>query len=123
MIKSTYYFTYKIVFFFQKDLETCLPAALLWPEDRRLSDARAMLRSSSPVPVNVVQRPEVSDHEFVEEQERCLHAICVRTMALPVGRGQEKIYVPYKAVHNLSYVIGLRTLVKNFGLSLFGYYI
>ena len=32
-------------------------------------------------------RPEVSDHEFVEEQERSLQSLCIRTMALPVGRG------------------------------------
>ena len=27
-----------------------------------------------------------SDHEFIEEQERHLFAICIRTMALPLGR-------------------------------------
>ena len=28
-----------------------------------------------------------SDHEFIEEQQRHLYATCIRTMALPVGRG------------------------------------
>ena len=27
-----------------------------------------------------------SDHDFIEEQERHLYNICIRTMALPVGR-------------------------------------
>ena len=37
--------------------------------------------------IGVQQRPEVSDHDFVEEQERNLQSLCIRTMALPVGRG------------------------------------
>jgi len=76
-----------------EDLETCHSSLLLWPFDRRLADARSMLQSSSPVPVTVTQRPEVSDHDFVEEQERSLHAICVRTMALPVGRGALTLFL------------------------------
>ncbi len=28
---------------------------------------------------------------FANKQERCLHAVCVRTMALPVGRGKEEL--------------------------------
>ncbi|KDR08910.1 hypothetical protein L798_00564, partial [Zootermopsis nevadensis] len=39
------------------------------------------------VQITITQRPEVSDHEFIEEQEKHLYAICTRTMALPVGRG------------------------------------
>ena len=46
-----------------------------------------MLTSSKPVPITVEQAPEVSDHDFMEEQERALLAMCHRTMALPVGRG------------------------------------
>lgn len=60
---------------------------LRWPLDRRLGDVKRMLQSSRPVVINVEQRPEMSDHDFVEEQERHLQALCVRTMALPVGRG------------------------------------
>ena len=29
----------------------------------------------------------MSDHDFVEEQERSLQSLCIRTMALPIGRG------------------------------------
>jgi len=47
---------------------------------------RRLLQSSQPVQISITQRPEVSDHEFIEEQEKHLYAICTRTMALPVGR-------------------------------------
>ena len=60
---------------------------LLYKEDLRVQEVRKLLQSSKPVVVSVVQRPEVTDHDFVEEQERALSAFCVRTMALPLGRG------------------------------------
>lgn len=60
--------------------------SLRFPEDLRVIEARRLLQSSKPVPIVLVQRPDVSDHDFIEEQERHLYAICTRTMALPVGR-------------------------------------
>jgi anaphase-promoting complex subunit 1 len=60
----------------------------LWPRDLRLGDVRCMLQSDAPVPVSVQQRFNMTDHEFLEEQERQLLTLCVRTMALPVGRGE-----------------------------------
>eukprot|EP00092_Neocalanus_flemingeri_P027542 GFUD01029881.1.p1 GENE.GFUD01029881.1~~GFUD01029881.1.p1 ORF type:complete len:1834 (+),score=561.65 GFUD01029881.1:757-5502(+) len=60
---------------------------LRWPKDQRLLEARRLLQSSRPVTVAVLQRPEVSDHDFMEEQEHFLKRLCERTMALPVGRG------------------------------------
>lgn len=57
-----------------------------FPEDLRVVEARRLLQSSKPVIVNLVQRPDISDHEFIEEEEKHLYAICTRTMALPVGR-------------------------------------
>jgi len=60
---------------------------LRWPKDQRLQEARRLLQSSRPVTVAVTQRPEVSDHDFMEEQEHFLKRLCERTMALPVGRG------------------------------------
>lgn len=60
---------------------------LRWPKDQRLQEARRLLQSSRPVTVAVIQRPEVSDHDFMEEQEHFLKRLCERTMALPVGRG------------------------------------
>ena len=59
---------------------------LRWPEDQRVNEVKRMLDSSHPVSINVVQRPEVSDHDLLEEQERHLYALCIRTMALPMGR-------------------------------------
>ena len=60
---------------------------LRWPADRRVADVRRMLQSARPVLIEVEQRPEMSDHDFVEVQERALQSLCIRTMALPVGRG------------------------------------
>ena len=60
---------------------------LRWPKDQRLVEARRLLQSAKPVTVSVLQRPEVSDHDFMEEQEHFLKRLCERTMALPVGRG------------------------------------
>ncbi|XP_029649484.1 anaphase-promoting complex subunit 1-like [Octopus sinensis] len=60
---------------------------LRFSEDLRVQEVRHMLQSSRPVRISLQQKPEVSDHEFIEEQERYLYAICTRTMALPVGRG------------------------------------
>lgn len=59
---------------------------LRFPVDLRLQEIRRMLQSARPATISVRQRPEVSDHEFVEEQEKALLSTCIRTMALPVGR-------------------------------------
>ncbi|XP_076035625.1 anaphase promoting complex subunit 1 isoform X2 [Oratosquilla oratoria] len=61
--------------------------SLRWPEDQRIVEVQRMLSSSKPVTINIPQRPDVSDHDYVEEQERHLYALCIRTMALPVARG------------------------------------
>lgn len=61
--------------------------ALRWPEDQRVSEVRKMLCSSRPVTINITQRQGVSDHDFLEEQERQLYSLSIRTMALPMGRG------------------------------------
>lgn len=59
---------------------------LRWPKDQRVNEVKRLLQSSQPVMITIQQRPEVSDHEFIEEQEKHLYALCTRTMALPVGR-------------------------------------
>lgn len=59
---------------------------LRFNKDQRVDEVRKLLDSSEPVTIAITQRPEVSDHEFIEEQERHLYAICTRTMALSVGR-------------------------------------
>ena len=60
---------------------------LMFSEDLRVQEVRRLLQSSRPAKIALTQRPEVSDHDFIEEQERHLYAICIRTMALPTGRG------------------------------------
>ena len=58
---------------------------LRFPDDLRINDVKAFLNSSQPVTIDIVQAPNVSDHEFIEEQEKQLYALCTRTMALPIG--------------------------------------
>lgn len=60
---------------------------LLFPDDQRIQEAYHMLMSSKPVKIAIQQRAGISDHDFIEEQERHLYTICIRTMALPLGRG------------------------------------
>lgn len=60
---------------------------LRFPKDLRIEDVRQMLASSTPVLVDIMQKVGVSDHDFIEEKEKQLLAMCTRTMALPVGRG------------------------------------
>jgi anaphase-promoting complex subunit 1 len=60
---------------------------LLFPEDQRVNEAYQMLQSSKPVKIALTQRPGVNDHDFIEEQERHLYTICIRTMAVSIGRG------------------------------------
>ncbi|CAL1577909.1 unnamed protein product [Knipowitschia caucasica] len=60
---------------------------LIWSQDLRVQEVRRLLQSSRPVRVSVIQLPEVSDHEYIEEKENKLLQLCQRTMALSVGRG------------------------------------
>lgn len=61
--------------------------SLRFGKDLRVQEIKRLLQSSKPVIVNVLQKPEVSDHDFIQEQESRLLMMCKRTMALPVGRG------------------------------------
>ncbi|XP_059045476.1 anaphase-promoting complex subunit 1 [Achroia grisella] len=65
--------------------------ALLYPRDHRMTEVFNLLQSSIPVTINLTQRPEVSDHDFIEEQEKYLFAISTRTMALPIARGMVSV--------------------------------
>uniref|UniRef100_A0A182KCH8 Uncharacterized protein n=1 Tax=Anopheles christyi TaxID=43041 RepID=A0A182KCH8_9DIPT len=60
---------------------------LRFPDDRRIEDVRAFFNSSQRIQINIPQPATTPDHEFLEEQERRLYMLCLRTMALPVGRG------------------------------------
>ena len=72
---------------------------LIFPKDRRVFEAANMLLSSKPVKIAIQQKPGVSDHDFIEEQERHLYSICIRTMALPLGRAMLtfRSYIPVVA--------------------------
>ena len=48
---------------------------LRWPKDQRVGEVRRLLQSSQPVSITIQQRPEVSDHEFIEEQEKHVEPI------------------------------------------------
>ncbi|XP_061376792.1 anaphase-promoting complex subunit 1 isoform X2 [Danaus plexippus] len=61
--------------------------SLLYPKDHRMTEVFNILQSSIPVNINLTQRPEISDHDFIEEQEKYLYAISTRTTSLPVARG------------------------------------
>uniref|UniRef100_A0A4W3J5N0 Anaphase promoting complex subunit 1 n=1 Tax=Callorhinchus milii TaxID=7868 RepID=A0A4W3J5N0_CALMI len=66
--------------------------SLIWNEDLRVQEVRRLLQSAHPVRVNVVQMPEVNDHEYIEEKENRLLQLCQRTLALPVGRGMFTLF-------------------------------
>ncbi|XP_045465674.1 anaphase-promoting complex subunit 1 isoform X2 [Harmonia axyridis] len=76
---------------------------LIFPDDMRIEETKNMLQSSKPVEIAIIQRPDISDHDFIEEQEKHLFAVCTRTMALSVGRGmfglQTTVPVMIKPVH------------------------
>lgn len=60
---------------------------LRFPGDMRIEEVRRLLTSANPVTIDITQQVGVSDHDFIEEKERQLFAMCTRTMALPLGRG------------------------------------
>ncbi|XP_048585959.1 anaphase-promoting complex subunit 1 isoform X2 [Nematostella vectensis] len=60
---------------------------LRFGEDLRVQEVRRLLQSARPAQVRLVQKPEVSDHDFIQEQETKLLLMCKRVMALSVGRG------------------------------------
>ncbi len=62
---------------------------LLFPKDHRVQEVRRLLCSSRPVVVTLPtgQQQGLSEHELIEEREKQLLVLCIRIMALPIGRG------------------------------------
>ncbi len=62
---------------------------LLFPRDHRIQEIRRLLCSSRPVAVVLPasQQQGLSEHELIEEREKQLLVLCIRIMALSVGRG------------------------------------
>lgn len=60
---------------------------LRFPQDLRVDEVRRILASANPVIIDITQKIGISDHDFIEEKEKQLLAMCTRTMALPLGRG------------------------------------
>jgi len=57
-----------------------------WCDDLRVEEVKRCLASSQPMRITLQQKPEVSDHHFIEEKQKHLLALCQRTMALPIAR-------------------------------------
>ncbi|XP_063684048.1 anaphase-promoting complex subunit 1-like isoform X2 [Bolinopsis microptera] len=57
-----------------------------FPEDKRVEEAAHMFATSQPVKIVVSRRPEMTDAEYVDQQELLLFNKTKRTMAIPVGR-------------------------------------
>ena len=62
---------------------------LRFPKDHRVQEVRRLLCSSRPVTVTLptAQQQGLSEHELIEEREKQLLVLCIRIMALPIGRG------------------------------------
>ncbi|KAJ8046075.1 Anaphase-promoting complex subunit 1 [Holothuria leucospilota] len=69
-----------------------------FPDDLRVAEVKKLLQSSKPVVIALTQKPEVSDHEFLEQQEMRLLQVSQRTMALPVARGMFTLHTCRSAI-------------------------
>lgn len=67
---------------------------LLFPRDHRIQEVRRLLCSSRPIPVVLPasQQQGLSEHELIEEREKALLVLCIRVMALSVGRGMVTLH-------------------------------
>ncbi|KAI5119343.1 hypothetical protein M0805_004020 [Coniferiporia weirii] len=55
-------------------------------QDRRLQEVARMLRSSNIPSIRMVDRPDLSEHDFAKEQQMQVLRTAERTLALPIGR-------------------------------------
>ncbi|CAG7822626.1 unnamed protein product [Allacma fusca] len=74
----------------------------IFSEDRRLEEVCRLLDSASPLVIDVEQRAEMSDHEYVEEQEKNLLQLVQVAFSAPVGRAAFTLRTEEKNFANLT---------------------
>ncbi|UJR26009.1 hypothetical protein I4U23_007355 [Adineta vaga] len=73
---------------------------LRFPEDLRVQTVVECLQSSTPVMIDIAQRPNVTEQEVMENNERYLYSVAQRTMSLPLGRGALTLGTVYASPHD-----------------------
>ncbi|CAF3428235.1 unnamed protein product [Rotaria socialis] len=73
---------------------------LRFPEDLRVQTIVECLQSSTPVMIDIAQRPNVTEQEVMENNERYLFSVAQRTMSLPFGRGALTLGTVYASPHD-----------------------
>lgn len=76
-------------------------------EDRRIEEVCKLLDSSSPLIIDIEQKAEISDHDFLEDQERHLLQMMQITLSAPVGRAAYTLRTETKSFLNLTNVISI----------------
>lgn len=79
----------------------------IFGEDRRLEEVCKLLDSASPLIIDIEQKAEMSDHDFLEDQERHLLQMMQVTLSAPVGRGAFTLRSEVKSFANLTNVISI----------------
>jgi hypothetical protein len=63
----------------------------LFPKDRRLKEVARLLRSNRPLCLKLEKTNDLSDQDFMAQQQVKLFLLCKRSMALPLARGMVTI--------------------------------
>ena len=74
----------------------------VFTEDRRLEEVCKLLDSAGALVIDVEQRAEMSDHEYVEEQEKHLLQLVQVAFSAPVGRAAFTLRTEQKDFANLT---------------------
>ncbi|TMW68650.1 hypothetical protein Poli38472_006118 [Pythium oligandrum] len=59
----------------------------LFPQDQRMKEVARLLRSSRPICLRLEKTSDMSDQDYILQQQTRLLLLCKRSMALPVARG------------------------------------
>jgi hypothetical protein len=74
----------------------------IFSEDRRLEEVCHIVDSSCPAIIDIDQRAEMSDHEFVEEQEKYLLQLGQINLSAAVGRAAFTLRTEEKSYADLT---------------------